>query len=165
MNFEQFNARINDLWTQTKAGKLPRADRFAAIERLTDEYIAVTGRRPDPAQLDRLATLCLYEEVSDSTPWKTRNTEYPVHSDRQREEIEKHEVGEKPIKYLANDGRKREKPTRRKRSDYENTVVNRKAIARNAERKRKYREFTKVQPVTVWYISTNGLLSAEKSAL
>jgi len=134
MNFEQFNARINELWTQTKAGKLPRAERFAAIERLTDEYIAATGRRPDPAQLDRLATLCLYEEVSDSTPWKTRNTEYPVHSDRQREEIERHEVGMAPLEYVASDGRKHEKPTRRKRSKAENAYMDRKYKSKKGDR-------------------------------
>jgi len=125
MNFDQFNARINELWAQTKAGKLDRRSRFAAIKRLTDEYIAATGRRPDPAQLDRLATLCLYEEVTDATPWKTRNTEYPVHSERQREEIEKHEVGMAPLEYLANDGQKHEKPTRRKRSKAENAYMDR----------------------------------------
>jgi len=125
MNFEQFNARINELWAQTKAGKLDRRSRFAAIERLTDEYIAATGRRPDPSQLDRLATLCLYEEVTDATPWKTRNTEYPVHSERQREEIERHEVGMAPLEYVASDGRKHEKPTRRKRSKAENAYMDR----------------------------------------
>ncbi|MEK5323354.1 hypothetical protein [Aeribacillus sp. FSL M8-0254] len=134
MNFEQFNERINELWAQTKAGKLTRAERFAAIERLTDEYIAATGCRPDPAQLDRLATLCLYEEVSDSTPWKTRNTEYPVHSDRQREEIERHEVGMAPLEYVASDGRKHEKPTRRKRSKAENAYMDRKYKSKKGER-------------------------------
>jgi len=125
MNFDQFNARINELWAQTKAGKLDRRSRFAAIERLTDEYIAATGRRPDPSQLDRLATLCLYEEVTDATPWKTRNTEYPVHSERQREEIERHEVGMALLEYVASDGRKHEKPTRRKRSKAENAYMDR----------------------------------------
>jgi len=134
MNNEQFSECINDLWTQTKAGKLSRADRFAAIERLTDEYIDATGRRPDPAHLDRLAALCLYEELTDATPWKTRNTERPIHSERQREEIKRHEVGMAPLEYVASDGRKHEKPTRRKRSKAENAYMDRKYKSKKGER-------------------------------
>ena len=145
MTNEQFNARIDELWTQTKAGLLPREARFGAIEALTDEYIAQMGKRPEPAQLDRLATLCLYEEVTDATPWKTQNTEYPIHSARQQETIEKNEAFMEPPD-------KSGKPMRRKRSDYENTVANR-AKSTNAARRAKYREFTRVQPVIVRQIS------------
>ncbi|MDH5159840.1 hypothetical protein [Heyndrickxia oleronia] len=77
------NERIDELWTQTKRNKLPREQRFKAIEALTDEYIAVTGKRPEPAALDRLATLCLYEEVTDSDRMKSRNNEHPILSDDQ----------------------------------------------------------------------------------
>lgn len=146
MTNEELNARINELWAATKRGELPRQARFAAIEQLTEEYIAETGKRPEPEQLDRLASLCLYEELTDDTPWKTKNTEYPIHSTRQREEIEKHEVNTAPPEQGG-------KHTRRKRSDYENTVAN-KAKSRNAERRKKYREFTKVQPVKRWNMYT-----------
>ncbi|MDQ0154931.1 hypothetical protein [Robertmurraya andreesenii] len=95
------NERIDELWTQTKAGNLPREQRFKAIEALTDEYVVTVGQRPDHTQLDRLATLCLYEEVTDATPWKTRNTERPIHSDRQRRTIEDNEAGSSPLKYIS----------------------------------------------------------------
>jgi hypothetical protein len=124
----KFRAIIDDLFAATKRGEPELADRksrMRLIESLTNAYITQTGRRPDPAQLDRLATLCLYEELTDATPWKTRNTEYPVHSERQREEIEKHEVGMAPLEYVAVDGRKHEKPTRRKRSKAENAYMDR----------------------------------------
>jgi len=146
MTNEQLNERINGLFAETKAGRLPRAERFKAIEQLTDEYIAANNERPDVAYLDRLASLCLHEELTDDTPWKTRNTEYPIHSDRQREEIEKNEASDKGLAYVGvkNDGR-------RKRSDYDNTTVN-KAKSWNEERRRTYREFTKVQPVMVSWL-------------
>ncbi|AZU61054.1 hypothetical protein [Neobacillus mesonae] len=150
MNTTQFNAKIDELWAATKRGELPRAARFEAIERLTNEYIAATGKRPEPAQLDRLATLCLYEEVTDATPWKTKNTEYPIHSEEQRNQIEKNEA-----RFEHADGNKFRKPVRRKRSDYENTVIDRRAM--NAERKRKYRDFTKVQPVVRWDMNTGEI--------
>ncbi|MDF1510790.1 hypothetical protein PZE06_21890 [Robertmurraya sp. DFI.2.37] len=93
------NERIDELYAQTKAGNLPREHRFLAIEALTDEYVAATGKRPEREQLDRLATLCLYEEVTDDTPWKTRNTERPIHSERQRRTIEDNEAGSKALDY------------------------------------------------------------------
>lgn len=117
MNFEQFNARINELWAATKVGKLPRNERFAAIERLTDEYITTTGRRPDPAHLDRLATLCLYEEITDPHPDKMALEEDAVMSDRQygrrkkseiwREEVHvgpAHVTGKRSVAYTDDDG-------------------------------------------------------------
>ncbi len=149
MTNEELNARINELWAATKRGELPRQARFAAIEQLTEEYIEATGKRPEPEQLDRLASLCLHEELTDSTPWKTQNTEYPIHSARQREEIEKHEANTTPPESSR-------KPVRRKRSNYENTVVN-KAKSRNKERRRTYREFTKVQPVKRWNMYTGEI--------
>lgn len=149
MNKDDFGEAINDLWAQTKTGKLPRDERFKAVEKLTDEYIASTGERPEPEALDRLATLCLFEEVTDATPWKTKNTEYPVHSPRQQEEIEKNEANCAPPPA----GRK---PTRRKRSDFENTVVN-KTKTRNEERRKAYRDFTKVQPVRHWNMYTGEI--------
>ena len=91
MTNEQLNARINELWTATKHGELPRQARFAAIEQLTDEYIEATGRRPDPAMLDRLATLCLYEEITDHHPDKMSREEDAVMSERQYDRRKKSE--------------------------------------------------------------------------
>jgi hypothetical protein len=146
MTNEDFNAKIDELFERTKAALLPREERFKAVDELTDEYIAKKGQRPEPEQLDRLASLCLYEELTDATPWKTRNNEYPIHSERQQEEIEKNEVN------MAVESTGRDKPVRRKRSDYENHFVNKKSQSANAERKRKYREFMKVQPVKSYFV-------------
>lgn len=83
MNNIQLNERINELWTRTKAEELPREERFVAIETLTEEYFAATGKRPDVGALDRLATLCLYEELTDNRSNKMREEENPVMSDNQ----------------------------------------------------------------------------------
>lgn len=151
MTNSEFNEQINELWAQTKAGNLSRDARFKAIEALTEEYYAANGKMPDAGALDRLATLCLYEEVTDDTPWKTQNTEYPIHSERQQREIEENETRMSPPEDAG-------KPTRRRRSDYENTVANR-VKSRNIERKKAYREFTKVQPIKHWNAQTGEIYS------
>jgi hypothetical protein len=140
MNFEQLNARINELWTQTKAGKLPRADRFAAIERLTDEYIAATGRRPDPAQLDRLATLCLYDEITDSTPYRIQNTEYPIMGERLFNERSAKNV---PLKSTDYEQERKLTGSRRKRHKSENAYIDRTVKAKNKERRKRYNDFVR----------------------
>lgn len=109
----EFNAKIDELWTQTKAGQLPREERFVAIERLTYEYITATGKRPEPAQLDRLATLCLYEEVTDGRLNKMEVEEHPILSDRQQERRHGSEASEKWAKEFGVDGRNHRSPTRR----------------------------------------------------
>lgn len=108
------NDKINELWAQTKAGKLPREERFKTIEALTDKYIEATGERPDPAHLDRLATLCLYEEVTDGRLNKMEVEEHPIMSDRQRERRHNSETSEKLAREYAIDGRSYALPTRRR---------------------------------------------------
>lgn len=120
MTNEELNARINELWTATKRGDLPRQARFAAIEQLTEEYIEATDRRPDPAMLDRLATLCLYEEITDPHPDKMARDEYPIMSDTQEEERHDDEVSIKWAESVATDGRDYAKQTREYRRKLRN---------------------------------------------
>lgn len=119
MTNEELDEAIDALWKETKAGLMPREGRFLAITNLTDTYIETTGKRPPGSSLDRLSSLCLYEEISDPTPWKSRNVEYNIHSPRQREEIYRNEVGEVALMNLATDGNNHLPPTRRPRSKYE----------------------------------------------
>jgi hypothetical protein len=164
MTTTELNAKIDELWAQTKAGNLPREERFKAIEMLTEDYFASTGMRPEPEQLDRLATLCLYEEVTDDTAWKSRQTEYPFLSDdqlaRRKDGVHqrKNEAGQREVALekawsVATDGRDNRTPKRRERSDNENIQMDNNVRSRNRQRQKVYREFTAVQPVITYKLS------------
>jgi hypothetical protein len=141
---------ITQLQTETKRGELPREVRLVKIEQLTEEYFAKTGEMPDAVALERLADLCLYEELTDTDRMKVRNNEYPILSEYQfdRRDNVVSVVGD-DIENSPSDGRRHLKPTRRVRTDYENKFVNKKARIRNKDRKKAYHEFTKIQPVVV----------------
>ncbi|MEK4970696.1 hypothetical protein MKX29_24130 [Cytobacillus sp. FSL R7-0696] len=158
MNNAQFNERVNELWAQTKAGNLPRPSRFEAIEALTEQYYVANGKMPDAGALDRLATLCLYEEVTDPHPDKMTRDEYPIMSDEQyarrtegkhvkKGDFPKGEIALGAISNYGTDNRDHRPPIRAKRTVAEYLQVDYANKSRNKERQRKYREFTKVQPV------------------
>src|SRR5690606_20937468 len=58
-----------------------RKRRMTEVERLTDEYIASTGRVPDGALLERMANVILHEELTDNDEHKIAHKEYPILSD------------------------------------------------------------------------------------
>lgn len=78
------NTKIDELFRD--AALLSRQERIDITQRMTDEYVMETGERPPSTALDRLATLILREEITDATPWKVRNTEYPITSPRQEQD-------------------------------------------------------------------------------
>lgn len=145
---------ITELHAATKRGELPRELRLVKIEVLTEDYFTKTGEFPDSVALERLSDLCLFEELTDENIHKVAHTEYPFLSEHQFDRRDSREsvVGE-AIDNSAADGRKHTKPTRRTRTDYENRFVDKKAKTRNKERKQKYVDFTKVQPVETRHIS------------
>lgn len=161
---------------ETKAGRLGRADRLKAIQQASDRYVLahnaqfeeerassrelgheIPHRPYDSQLLEQLANLALYEELTDSTAHKSRHNDYPFLSETQlsRRQTGKHgrggeEVGEAPLASagtIATDMIDYRVPMRRKRSAFEDKLRDAKAKSRNAERRRKYREFTKEQPV------------------
>lgn len=154
---------ITKLQTATKRGELPREVRLVKIEALTEEYYAKTGELPDGKALERLADLCLYEELTDDDRMKVRNNEYPFLSETQlaRRQEGKHVrkdgvSGEVPLTAADSvgiDGRNHSVPKRRERNTRENRFVDKEAKIRNKERKEKYDEFTKVQPVEIRHVS------------
>lgn len=174
MNNDKFNEMINDKWARTKSAFSAakeslttcelttlayRPVRLKAIEALIEAYIIARDERPEPAQLDRLATLCLYEEVTDPSRMKMRDNEYPIMSDEQkaRRQEGKHSrgstvSGEVPLGAADStgvDGKSYGIPTKRMRNKRENNFVDKESKSRNMERKKVYGEFTKVQPVIV----------------
>jgi hypothetical protein len=141
---------ITKLQTATKRGELPREVRLVQINDLIEGYFTERGEMPDAVALERLTDLCLYEELTDSNIHKVAHNEYPFLSEHQfdRRDSRESAVGD-AIDNSASDGRKHIKPTRRTRSDYENRFIDKKAKIRNKDRKQKYNEFTKTQPVIV----------------
>jgi hypothetical protein len=147
---EELHEAITQLQQATKRGEMPREVRLGRLDALAEEYFAKAGEMPDAVALERMADLCLWEELTDNDRMKVRNNEYPILSEHQfdRRDNVVSVVGD-DIENSPSDGRKHLKPTRRVRSDYENKFVNKKAKIRNKERKKAYTEFTKVQPVVI----------------
>lgn len=152
----KLHEEITKLQQVTKRGEMPRDVRLVKIEELTENYFDKTGEWPDGVALERLADLCLYEELTDNDRMKVRNNEYPFLSETQiaRRQEGVHArggtSGEVPLSAadsLGSDGKNYGIPTRRERNSRENRFVDKEAKIRNKERKHKYAEFTKVQPV------------------
>ena len=81
MTNQQFAQEIDELYAKAKRGELEdRQARMDEIEALTERYFAANGEMPDYRLLDRLATLCLREEISDSPPDKMTREESPIMS-------------------------------------------------------------------------------------
>jgi hypothetical protein len=143
---------ITKLQTATKRGELPREVRLIRIEELTETYFAKTGELPDAKALERLADLCLYEELTDPNEHKVMHNEYPILSETQiaRRQEGKHTRKndnpkiEVPFSIASNvgvDGRNHNMPTRRERSDRENSLVDKEARSINLEIKKAYNAF------------------------
>ncbi|EMT54736.1 hypothetical protein I532_03990 [Brevibacillus borstelensis AK1] len=147
-----FSAAVSELTASNRANPIPRSERMALIEALTDEYVASTGERPDVAELERLADAVLYEELTDSHPDKVTRTEYPIMSEQQLARRQNASAPLHAAHYEGTDGRNYRVPTRRKRSNYENVFVDRAAKIRNAERKRQYARDTRAGEVVTYLV-------------
>jgi hypothetical protein len=123
--------------------------RFTKIESLIEDYFAKTGEMPDSVILERMADICLYEELTDTDRMKVRNNEYPFLSETQFEERRSAEASFKLAEEQGVDGRNYKPPVRRDRTTKENKFMDENARIRNRERRKTYHEFTKVQPVVV----------------
>lgn len=137
---EDLTRYIDELYTQVKCGQTSTQEAIEHTQDMTDEYVKQVGERPDESALGRLGTILLYETLSDPTPWKMRNTEYPIESDRTARDYYAGLAGDIPVN-LASDGSVKDLPKRRKRTDGENNYLNKRALRRNKERKRRRRDF------------------------
>lgn len=124
--------------------------RAKEIKLLTDAYVGTVGERPEPKQLERLADLLLYEELHDTHPDKMTLAEYPIMSDHQLSRRHSGEVSMKVAEEYGSDKRCYKPPVRRKRTRKETWEIDREAKSRNEERRKAYREFTRVQAVKVY---------------
>ncbi|MCR9040835.1 hypothetical protein QRX25_14765 [Bacillus sp. L381] len=134
---------ITEMYTRTKAGKMTRQQRIETITALSDAYFDSTGEHPEASALERMANLVLYEELSDSHPDKVTREEYPIMSETQFDERFKREASDKLAEEYDQTGSYKGRPIRRPRSSYENKLLDRRAKARNEERRKNYNSFTK----------------------
>lgn len=172
---------IKGIRKRTRAGALPLEQRAIEILAAVDQYAlahadanavkraeAVANNRDfpfnptDSALLTRLADLILHEDLTDSTAWKSRQSEYPFLSEfqlaRRRDGVHQRKneggTGEATMgfaeEYIASDGRNYSVPARRQRSIKEGIIVDENAKIRNKERRKRYEDFTKVQPVITY---------------
>lgn len=82
---------IDELYTQAKTLDTDRQTRLTESDALIEAYFAHCGYVPDSAPLERLATLILRDELTDTDRMKSRTNEYPILSDDQ---LERREDGE-----------------------------------------------------------------------
>jgi hypothetical protein len=159
------NEKFEAIIEATKEGALDdRQARIQTINDAIDEYITTTGKTPDNEALERLADAILHEELTDTNRMKIRNNEYPFMSDTQlsRRQEGKHErkgktpSGEVPLRAAANvgtDGRNHHVARRKRLTVNDSIAIDKEARSRNQERKRRYNDFIKVQPVITYKIN------------
>ena len=127
---------ITEQFTQFKRIQTGRSMRMMFSNRLTEHYLAVNGKIPPAPVLDRLATLLLQDEITDPTPYKSRNTEYPITSPRQEADYCKKLTSKGVPESLGMDGVDYRLPGRRQRTPAENAHIDREM---GAKRRNNYR--------------------------
>lgn len=152
----QFETYVNTLITnlrESDSSTISNRDvRAKEIKSLTDAYAGTVGERPEPKQLERLTDLLLYEELHDTHPDKMALAEYPIMSDHQLSRRHSGEVSMKVAEEYGVDRRNYKPPVRRKRTRKETWQIDIEAKSRNEERRKAYREFTRVQVVRVYTV-------------
>ncbi|WP_127506886.1 hypothetical protein [Paenibacillus humicus] len=150
---EAFVDAVRDIIAQ---GIEDRPERIAAINGLTEAYVEDIGERPDAAQLERLADYILREELADPNPYKMTHEEYPFMSEWQFELRRDRETGMKAAEYAGTDGRDHRKPTKRRRTNYENWRVDKDAHGRNKARQDQYKRDTSPGPLITYSLRDTG---------
>ena len=122
---QQAHNDITEQFTQFKRIGTDRRSRIDFSISLTERYLAVNDKIPPVGVLDRLATLILQDEIADPTPYKSKNTEYPIHSPRQEADYCKKLTSKGVPESLGQDGIDYRLPTRRQRTPSENAHIDR----------------------------------------
>jgi len=130
LHTEQAHEYCDLLWHLAKADKsggVPSlvSDRCVSVETLCEAHFEQFGKMPDSNVLDRLASLILFDDLTDDTPWKTQNTEYPIESERQELDYHKGLTARAVPESISTDGKDYRMPTRRIRTPSENAHMDR----------------------------------------
>jgi hypothetical protein len=140
--------------------------RMAKVSQITESYIQTTGIRPEPAQLDCLSALILYDDVMNPDSHKIKHNEYPILSDLQMDRRKYGGRGEgsnmggetsiSEAEHVGADGRDYRYPNRRKRTIGELIYVDENARIRNKLRAAQYRKDTAPGPLVTYNLRENG---------
>lgn len=101
----QFSEYVSLLFHLAKTGESTAEERVRKVGELTEAYFSHVGKHADWAQLDRLGSLILRDELTDPHPDKMTLEEYPIMSESQRDERAIKEVSLIWADEVATDGR------------------------------------------------------------
>jgi len=133
--------------------------RMQIVEDLTEQYREAAGDWPDGLVLERLTNAILEEELYSDDNYYVKHTEYPILNERKHESRTYKDVKPEGLETVDSGGKNQRKPTKRKRGKRENAFVDKHTRSKNRERRKKYVEFTKVQPVKRWNMYTGEIYS------
>ena len=133
--------------------------RMQIVEDLTECYREAAGDWPDGLVLERLTNAILEEELYSDDNYYVKHTEYPILNERKHESRTYKDVKPEGLETVDSGGKNQRKPTKRKRGKYENAFIDKHTRSKNRERRKKYVEFTKVQPVKRWNMYTGEIYS------
>lgn len=120
-----------------------RNERMAAVDELIAAYImrSEDGAWPKGELLEKLTDYILKEEITDRSPDKVTNTEYPFFSEHQLALRDKREKTSDAIKYRDGFGRDRLSGAKIYRSERDIWKIEELILKRNQERRRRYLAF------------------------
>lgn len=114
---ELFHSLIDGMWAQEKRAKMSglagvkgllryeyAENRRINSDRIVESFFAIVGQLPSTAQLDRLASYLLFDELTDTNEYKMSHEEYPILSDNQQKRRHKTEVSASWAESVAIDG-------------------------------------------------------------
>lgn len=146
----RINTEATAILQQTKAGELPRPDRLTRLHALCRDLALYRHLAGYDALVERLTNSVFHEEFT-STYRDKANEEYPIHSPRQ---LETRERELSPLDDKApydTRGVAHWPSTRRPRTIYEMTSLDKQAQKRNKARCKVYRDFVNGKAdVPVW---------------
>lgn len=132
-----------------------RQARIDAVNAVTED-IARPLSQTNAVLVERLTDAILYEEISDPDPHKIAHNEYPFMSERQLGLRRDREASDTAAITTGTDGKDHRKPTKRKRTGYENFRIDRDAKVKNAERAAQYKRDTAPGRVHTYNLNETG---------
>lgn len=147
LDFEEF---VNGLRTPTIADITQRC---VYVDEIITGYLIVTGELPPHKLIERLTNHLLWEDLTDTDPYKASRVDYPFYSERQFERRAKREVSLNVADMYDNDKVMRTDGSRRKRSVRENIFMDVNTKIKNKARKKQYTLDTKASEVISYYVN------------